>query len=146
MSPFAPLSLNRFNQQVFACQDEAFTLAFSLLADETAACEVVQEVFLRAYSNYGNGDIAVAVKVLQGVILMCRRGKWSKTRNTKEWIPGWNQLEHDEQEALLLVDVLGKSYLEAALVLNTSEHDLAVIVAHGRCTLTRCFNPEPELR
>ena len=34
MSPFAPMSLDRFNQQVVACQDEAFTLAFSILEEE----------------------------------------------------------------------------------------------------------------
>jgi hypothetical protein len=41
MSPFTSTLLDRFNQQVLACQDEAFTLALFLLGDETAVCEVV---------------------------------------------------------------------------------------------------------
>ena len=144
MSPFAPMSLDRFNQQVLACQDEAFTLALFLLGDETTACEVVQKVILQVYSDRGNNDIAITVNILQGVILLCRKMKPSKTYDTKEWMPGWNQLEHSEQEALLLVDVLHKSYQNVAVTLNNSESDVARVVARGRYKLIRNSDSVPE--
>ena len=139
MSPFTPMSLDRFNQQVLA-----FTLALFLLGDETAACAVVQKVILQVYSDRGNNDIATTGNILQGVILLCRKMKLSKTYDTKEWMPGWNQLEHSEQEALLLVDVLQKSYQNVAIILNNSESDVARVVARGRYKLIRNSDSVPE--
>ena len=144
MASIAPLTLDQFNQQVLACQEEAFTLAFSLLGDEALACEVLQEVIQRVYSGWSDDDSNIVVKVLHGVIGMARQTKPSKTCDATEWIPGWRQLEHGEQEALLLVDWLGKTYHETAFILNSSERDVARNVAYGRCKLTRGFTPESE--
>jgi len=144
MSPFVSISLDRFNQQVLACQDEAFTLAFSILGEESAACEVVLKAIQQVYSDCGKEDIAIAVNILQCMILLCRKVKPSKKYNPEEWIPGWNQLEHNEQEALLLVDVLQKSYQEAAVILNNSVSGVARVVAHGRYKLIRNSDSVPE--
>src|SRR5450756_2738201 len=133
MASIAPLPLDQFNQQVLACQEEAFTLAFSLLEDDALACEVLQEVILRVYSGWRDDACNIVVKVLHGVIGMCRQAKPSKIPDATEWICGWNQLERCEQEALLLVDWLGKTYQQTALVLDRSEGDVALTVAHGRC-------------
>ena len=140
MSPSVTMSMDRFNQQVLACQEEAFTLAFSLLGDEALACEVLQEVILQVYSGWRGDDCNIVVKVLHGVIGISRQAKLSKTCDATEWIPGWNQLERGKQEALLLVDLLGKSYQQTALVLDRSEGDVALTVAHGRCKLAA--NPQ----
>ena len=144
MLPLILLSLDRFNQQVLACQEEAFTLAFSLLEDKALACEVLQEVILRVYSGWRDDDCNIVVKVLHGVIGMCRQAKPSKIPDATEWICGWNQLERGEQETLLLVDWLGKTYHETAFILNSSERDVARNVAYGRCKLTRGFTQESE--
>ena len=144
MASIAPLPLDQFNQQVLACQEEAFTLAFSLLEDKALACEVLQEVILRVYSGWRDDDCNIVVKVLHGVIGMCRQAKPSKARGAAEEIPGWEILERCEQEALLLVDWLGKTYHETAFILNSSERDVARNVAYGRCKLTRGFTPESE--
>jgi len=58
-------------------------------------------------------------------------------------IPGWYQLEHDEQEALLLVDDLQKSYQDAAVILNNSASGVARVVAQGSHTEFR--NPTQRL-
>ena len=141
MASIAPLSLDQFNQQVLAYQDGAFTLAFSILGDEGLACEVVQAVFLRVYTRLGDGGHPIQVKVLQGVIRMCRQAKPSKAYAGVELIPGWHLLEYSEQEALLLVDWLGKTYHDTALILNNSERDVARNIAFGRCKLTRGLTP-----
>ena len=134
--------LQGFNNLVLACQDEAFTLACSILGDEGLACEVVQAVFVQVYIRRGAGDHPIPVQVLQGVIGMCRRARPSKAHAGVELIPGWHLLECAEQEALLLVDLLGKSYPQTALVLDKSEHEVAATVALGRYKLTRGFNLE----
>jgi len=131
------MSLDQFNQQVLACQDEAFTLAFSILGDEGLACELVQTAILRVYANRENDDNNISVKILQEVILMCRSAKPSKAHSAVEEIPGWELLDCCEQEALLLVDVLQESYQNAARILNNSESDIARVVAQGRYKLIR---------
>ena len=136
--------LEAFNGQVLACQEEAFTLARSILGDEELACEVVQKVFLRIYTQPGDGGHPFPVKVLHEVIGMCRRAKPSKAYAGVELIPGWHQLECAEKEALLLVDLLGKSYQQTALVLDKSEHEIAATVALGRYKLIRHLHPESE--
>ena len=136
--------LEAFNGLVLACQDEAFTLACSILGDEGLACEVVQAVFLRVYTQRGDSGHPIPVQVLHGVIGMCRRARPSKAYAGVELIQGWHQLEFGEQEALLLVDVLGKSYEQTALVLDQPKHEVAAIVALGRYKLTRSFQSESK--
>lgn len=128
--------LEAFNGQVLACQEEAFTLACSLLGDEGLACELVQAVFLRVYARRGNGGGSIPLQVLQGVIGMCRQARPSHTATGVELISGWHELARSEQEALLLVDVLGKSYSQAAQVLGKYEREVAAAVASGRYKLT----------
>ena len=136
--------LEDFNRLVLACQDEAFALAFSILGDEDLACEVVQAVFLRVYTRRGDGGHPFPVQVLRGVIEMCRREEPSKADAGVELIPGWHLLDYSEQEALLLVDWLGKSYPQTALVLDKSEHEVAATIALGRTKLTRSFHSESK--
>ena len=137
MSPCAPISFDQLNQRVLACQDKAFTLAFYILGNTTAACGAVQKAFLQVYANRGNDDNNISVKILQEVILMCRPAKPSKAHSAVEEIPGWELLDCCEQEALLLVDVLQESYQKAARILNNSESDIARVVAQGRYKLIR---------
>lgn len=140
MSFHTSMTLDQFNEQVFNCQDEAFTLAVALVADEKVACKVVQESILQVYGNYGNDEPSIAVRVLQCVILSCRQASVSMWGGVEECVSGWNQLECYEQEALLLVDVLGKTYQYAALILTCSEWNVTRLVARGRCKLSMAFH------
>lgn len=136
--PFAaPRIVDHFNQQVLDCQDEAFTLALALLGDERQACEVVQKAILRAYSDWEKNGAAVALKVLQGVMQSCRQMQPADMRAEIEWIPGWNRLNSREQAALLLIDVLGRSYPEAAFLLDCRERKVSREVAGGRYKLAQ---------
>ena len=136
--------LKAFNSWVLVCQDEAFALAYAILGDEGLACEVVQAVFLRVFTQRGDDGYPIQVLVLQEVIGRCRRARPSKAYAGVELIPGWHLLEYSEQEALLLVDWLGKSYQQAAYVLDQSEHEVAATIALGRYKLTRSFRSESE--
>ena len=142
MSSADILSIERFNQQVLSCQEKAFTLAHFLWGDKNLACELLQEVILRVYSGWKDDGNTIEVKVMRWVIEICRPANPKKIRAAKELIPGWNQLEPYEKEALLLVDVLGNSYEETGNILNRSEREVALFVAHGRCKLNGCLKME----
>lgn len=66
--------LESYNYIVLACQDEAYTLAFSILGNVELACKVVQEAFLRVYYTYtrGGDNHFIVLSVLLGVIFSCR--------------------------------------------------------------------------
>lgn len=136
MASLSSLTLDQFNQQVLACQDEAFMLAISLVGEERLACQIVQEVILKVYTNGGSRTQPIDRQVLQGVILSCRRANRSPFGEAIA-IPGWKQLKRGEREVLLLVDVLGKSYQDAASILNTSWQEIVQNVAKGRLRLAR---------
>lgn len=135
--PPSPSDLDIYNGLVLDCQEEAFTLAVSMLGEERLACEIVQAVFLRVYTRWKVEDnsIPVCVMVFREVIGSCRQARSPDSIAGAEIIPGWRRLELDEQEALLLVDVLGKTYEQAALVLEKSDHEVAATVALGRYKL-----------
>ena len=133
--------LESYNDIVLACQDEAYTLAFSILGNVELACKVLQEAFLRMYyTNTRGGDNHIIVLgVLQEVIFACRQVNASRSREAGYEIPGWAQLECYEQETLLLVDTLGKTHHDVAFILKCSECDVARLVARGRCKLATGF-------
>ena len=138
--------LESYNDIVLACQDEAYTLAFSILGNVELACKVVQEAFLRVYytNTRRRDNHMIALSVLQEVIFSCQQEIPSGSRQAEYVIPGWAQLECYEQEILLLVDTLGKSYHDAAFILKCSECDVARLIVSGRCKLVMGFDSESE--
>lgn len=139
MTSTSSLTLDQFNQHILACQDEAFTLAVSLVGDELLACQIMQEVILKVYTNGGSGAQPIDRLVLHEVILSCRLANRSQFGEAMT-LPGWKQLKLGEQEVLLLVDVLGKSYQDAAFILNNSWREIVQNVATGRLRLARSIH------
>ncbi len=144
MASTSSLTLDQFNQQILACQDEAFTLTVSLVGDELLACQIMQEVILKVYTNGGSGAQPIDRLVLHEVILSCRLANRSQFGEAMT-LPGWKQLKRGEQEVLLLVDGLGKSYQDAAFILNRSLREIARIMALGRRGLARSTYTEIAL-
>lgn len=60
-------------------------------------------------------------------------------------IPGWEKLKRYEQEILLLVDVLGKAYLETVRIMDLLECDIARTLASGRQKLIHHSNLKSEM-
>lgn len=141
MTASASLPLNKFNQLVQDCQDEAFTLAFSLVGDELLACQILEDVLMQIFMDQENGLHPMNLQVLKEVVSLSRQMNQSQFGDAIT-IPGWKQLERCQQEALLLVDVLGKSYPEAAFVLHCSWRELVQNVALGRCFLSMSSHSE----
>lgn len=136
--------LDAFNQQVLGCQKDAFTLAYAMLGKEEMACAVVEKAIAQAYSFWRENGSSIVVEVLKAVLQSCRpmrrRGAWDAV----EWIPGWDGLEFRDQETLLLVDVLGKSYSDTAAILKCSKWDVARLIAGARCKLFKTGSLESK--
>jgi DNA-directed RNA polymerase specialized sigma24 family protein len=135
------LTLEQFNQQVLACQDDAFTLAIALVGEEELACQIVQEVIRKVYISGRSESQSIDLQVLRGVVFSCRRATHSPFRESIT-MPGWKQLKRHQKELLLLVDVLGKTYDETALILNISWQETIQNLARGRHMLTISMHAE----
>lgn len=96
---------------------------------------------MRIFMDQGNASHPINLQVLKEVVSLIQQSNRSQLGDAIT-IPGWKQLEHCEQAALLLVDVLGKPYLEAAFVLNCSWRNLVQNVAIGRRSLSRSIHAE----
>ncbi len=122
--------LNTYNGLVLACQDEAFTLAAYLLGDDRAADAAVQEAVVRAYRRYlRTPEASVRLLILQQVLACCGRSARARGAGPVE---GFCDPAPRERTTLLLVDVLGLSYDEAAEVLGCSRDQVVRRLARAR--------------
>jgi hypothetical protein len=120
--------LNEFNRQVLACQNQAFTLAWYLLGSEPAADTVVSDAVRALYARFPV-PTAILPQLLREVLRRCARGARRKDVGVPLHLRG---LPAREYQALLLVDVLGLCYDEAAEVLRCSRNALTGWLAAGR--------------
>ena len=121
--------LEAYNQQVLACQHEAFTLAAHLLGNDRAADAVVERAFRHVYRDARRSTSStIRLPVLREVVRLCSRPPTGR----RKALGPWRHLSQREQEALLLVDLLGLSYLQAADILDCSKEHLARWLAQAR--------------
>lgn len=126
--------LTDYNRHMLACQQEAFTLAAYLLADDEAADAAVQQACLRAYQRHRRSpDTPVRLLILREVVAACGR----PTQQVGKPLGALLDLTSRERQSLLLVDLLGLSYAEAAEVLKCSRRQLTRRLAQARAALTR---------
>jgi len=113
----ADARLSAFNQQVLQQQDDAYTLAYYLLGSAEAASQAVQQAVLQCYQHNGRGSQRLSL--LKTVLKNCLNPAIPVT-GADPLARGILSLPQDERRTVLLVDVLGLSYVEAAQVLGTS--------------------------
>jgi DNA-directed RNA polymerase specialized sigma24 family protein len=119
--------LDSYNQQVLACQDEAFTLAAYLLGDDVAADDVLARAFLHVYQDPRRASQAsIRLPVLREVIRLCSRTRLSSAGGLL------SKLTRRERQALLVVDLLGLTYDQATNVLACSRDHLVRHLAKAR--------------
>ncbi len=122
--------LATYNGLVLACQDEAFTLAAYLLGDDRAADAAVQEAVTGAFRRYLRApESSVRLLILQQVLAGCRRSAGARGTGP---VDGFHDLAPRERTTLLLVDVVGLSYDQAAEVLGCSRDQVARRLARAR--------------
>ena len=129
--PTLELELQAYNRRVLQHQDEVFGLAADLLGDEAAAAEVVQAVFVAAFSRIGMSEPEFRWEILRRVIQACRE----RSEGTR--LPGLAGLSREEKVLLVLVDRLELSYPEAAEVLRKPLAYIRSTLGMARITMSK---------
>lgn len=135
--------LSAFNTLAARCQDEAYTLAFYLLGDDARAAEATQAAFADLYRRAQPRPEDFRVEVLRRVIAHSDRAESSITKRGLVKVSGRDALHHEilslktnERWAIVLVDVLGLRYEEAARVLGCSTKQINQWLTQARLNLT----------
>jgi DNA-directed RNA polymerase specialized sigma24 family protein len=124
--------LSAFNRQVQPRQDEAYTLAYYLLGSPELAAQAVQSACLQAFHQSGSSPKIDRLSLLR-LVLGCCNGCPGRPLSTSD--PDIRlifSLPSEERCAVLLIDVLGLSYAEAAQVLGCKPARLSQWLAQGR--------------
>lgn len=126
-------TLTLFNQQILQCQDDAYTLAWYLLGDEAQAEAVMQAAAERAYHCFSARRANCRLQILGQVVDQCR-GRVPSGSGPEEAgvFAGLRSLAEPERAALVLVDVLGLSYGDAAWVMGRSLKETGRLLAQAR--------------
>ncbi len=120
--------ISAFNRQALQWQEEAYTLAYYLLGNKETASQAVEQAFLQAFDQ--SREIPGKLRLLR-LVLACCKAFVSSVRLASRHDPILS-LPLNERQVILLVDVLGLSYSEAALVIGTSTGRVSQWLASGR--------------
>jgi DNA-directed RNA polymerase specialized sigma24 family protein len=122
------ITLDRFNAQVQACQDEVYNLAYYFMGNVVLACEIVDRCFGEMYKGKIGSDSNFRMLALQLALRICLKGEIISCLPN---LPA--TLNRDERIAVLLVDCLQYSYQEAALICSKDISWVSSNLAAGRC-------------
>ncbi len=123
--------LQVYNRLVLQYQDEAFSLAFDLLGEESAAAALVQQVFLRGFNRRDDERLPFRLRVLRWLVGACLQRRQPLT-GLARLDPRLARLSNEEAIALALVERLGLSYAEAGEVLGKTAADFRRLLATAR--------------
>jgi hypothetical protein len=133
------------NGQTFLLQyqDDAYTLAYYLLANEDHAAATLEAVFgaLKLQRGHHPNQLRLEIfrRVLAAVQPFIRLGAEGARQNDLSC--QLSQLDQDQRAALILVDILGLDYAQACWVLGVSQKIASRLVAAGRVGLSRQLAP-----
>ena len=135
MSGQQNFALIDFNRLVLQHQEEAYTLAFYTLGDERQACETVQRVVTDAFRRPAGKNFHL--KILQDVTNLCSQlpPHIIDPNVVPEIVRQLSGLTLQERLAIVLIDILGLNYSQAAQVCRQSKAQLSRILAQARVHL-----------
>ena len=132
-SPAQTSPLARFNQQVIQCQDDAYTLAWYLLGDEAEAEAVMQKAIEAAYHCFASKLENCHLLILKQVVKQCRGRKQAAFGSDgTDAFTDLNILSGSERLAIVLIEVLGLGYCEAARITDIPLKETRRLLAQAR--------------
>jgi len=146
LSITADSRLVAFNTLALQTQDEAYTLAYYMLGDERGAEKATQSAFNHLFKHGQLQAGRFRLEVLRGILASCQSRSGSllvlpktsaaaESRDDLSWkLLG---LQENERAVVILVDVLGLNYIEAAHVLGGSKKQVCKLLAQARLKLGR---------
>ena len=130
---FGTLSVQALALQM---QDEAYTFAYYLIGDERAAEAATQAAFTGLPRKRAVRAEQFRQDVLRGVLVGSRKFAIPVTSTAsaprEDLTRALLNLPAEQRSALVLVDVLGLNYDEAANILGCSRKQFAHLLAQGR--------------
>jgi DNA-directed RNA polymerase specialized sigma24 family protein len=131
MHATAEPALSEYNARVLDCQEDAFTMAYYALGDDSQAEQVVQAAVNQAFWYFDGSEVRCREQILSAVAGGCRRS--AARRSAAEGV--FSTLPIEERLAVILVDVLTLSYRQAAEILRCPEAQFTRLLAQGRCRM-----------
>lgn len=149
LSAAVDTQLVTFNTLALQTQDEAYTLAYYLLGDEYHAERATQAAFDQLYRSARLQAARFRFEVLR-LVLECsrrmnrimpnrtvRRVSLRMTANRDTTFEKLQALDAGERSVVVLVDVLGLDYDEAAQVMCSSKKQVSRMLAQARLNLSQ---------
>ncbi len=154
MEPGLPVTadsrLITFNTLALNYQDDAYTLAYYFLGDERCAEQATQAAFDQLYRKIPLQASRFRLEVLRRVLSSCqqkdsglskqaiiRTGSYPASSGRDDLAQKLLFLNYGERGAVVLVDMLGLSYDEAAQVLGSSRKQVGKLLAQARLSLSQ---------
>ena len=134
----ASKQLSDFNRKVIQYQDECFTLAYYLTGDDTLAGRAVQQAILKTFQSLSGEECDLRVELYRWVIYFCKDISARTLKRPKTFDAVWNSiysLKVEERLAIVLIDILGLTYEDAALAASRPVQTLGSWLAQARCRL-----------
>jgi predicted DNA-binding protein (UPF0251 family) len=114
-------------------RDNAYTLAFYLLGDESLAAQATWEAFQQARRKWRDRPGVFRLEVFRGVVAFCCAQTPALRRGAQEpFMAHILCLRAEQRAAVVLVDILRLSYEESSTVLGCSTGAVARLVAQAR--------------
>jgi DNA-directed RNA polymerase specialized sigma24 family protein len=128
-------NLNDYNQLVLQHQEEAYTLAFYTLGDERKACETVQNAISEAFQHPSGNNFHL--RLLRRITQLCFQMQVNAIDLSvvPEIVRRLSNLPLQERLALVLIDILGLNYAQAAMVCHQTKSQISRLLAQGRVHL-----------
>jgi hypothetical protein len=146
LSITADSKLVTFNSLALHYQDEAYTMAFYLLGDEKRAEKATQVAFKQLFLHTRVSADRFRLEVLRRVLNNCygwfgslpvRQKAGTAAESRDDLSSKLLELQESERSAVVLVDVLGLDYEEAAHVLGSSRKQVSKMLAQARLNLSQ---------
>ena len=124
--------LTDFNHLILQCQEEAYTLAFYVLGNELQACETVQRAITSAYHHPEDRDAHLAI--LSNVTRLCLQLPTHAIDLdvVPEIVRRLCNIPIQERLAVILIDILGLNYAQAAIICHKPEAQISRLLSHAR--------------
>ncbi len=139
-----------FNTLALQTQDEAYTLAYYFLGDESGAERATQSAFNQLYQHTRLSADRFRMEVLRRVMASCQQQRQGPRKQimvtaaarsfsgSGEAVIGkLLDLSDGERGVLVLVDVLGLDYEQAAQVLGSTRKQVGKLLAQARMNVSQ---------
>ena len=130
LGPTRP-TLTTLNGLAQRYQDEIYTLAYYLIGDEARAVQATEAAFEQVYHPELLAD-HFRLEVLRQVLRACRSRRVERSTSQDALCSRLLGLTPDEQAAVVIIDVLGLSYEQAAWIISCNQKQLMKLLAQAR--------------